>query len=235
MNILALDTSSPVLSVALKTGAGEISETRLTGFLQHAENLLPLIDRLLKKQKISPAQIDRFLIGRGPGSFTGLRVGFATLKGFLSVQPKHCYGGTSLDMIAENIALPEKSGLAVCLDAGRERFFVRLYRRVKQSWCAKSRIQVLTPAETAALLPQNVFIAGDALRRHQEKLLESAAGKNLKILPETSWYPKASTLIHWAMKKNPALVPLKAARDFLPFYSRLSEPEERRRHAAACC
>src|ERR1041385_2607672 len=137
MNILALDTSSPVLSVALKTGPREISETQLTGFLQHAENLLPLIDRLLKKQKTSLAKIDLFLIGRGPGSFTGLRVGFATLKGFMAVQSKPCYGATSLDMIAENADLPEKSELAVCLDAGRERFFVRIYRRGKKAWRAK--------------------------------------------------------------------------------------------------
>ncbi len=234
-HILAFDTSSPVLSVALKSGSGEILEAQVAGFLRHAENLLPLIDRLLQKNKIALDKIDRILIGRGPGSFTGLRVGFATLKGFKAVGQQHYYGSTSLDMIAENADLPEKSELAVCLDSGREKFFVRFYKRVNQSWRAKGRIEVLTLAETAERLPENVFMTGDALRRYQEKLLELAHGKNPRILPELLWYPKAATLIRWAVKKNPALKSLKTVRDFLPFYARLSEPEEKRKHAAACC
>ncbi len=235
MNILAFDTSSPVLSAAVKTSRSEISEARLTGFLQHAENLLPLIDRLLKKQKITPEKIDLFLIGRGPGSFTGLRVGFATLKGFQAVRTSDCYGAISPDMIAENADLPDQSNLAVCLDAGRERFFVRLYQRVKGTWQPQGVTQAMTLEETVERLPQNVFILGDALRRHQEKILQAAAKKNPHFLAETLWYPKAATLIGWALKKDPRLVPLKTAHDFLPLYFRLSEPEERKNHAAACC
>lgn len=235
MNILAFDTSSPVLSAALKAGKREISQTQLTGFLQHAENLLPRIDALLHKQKISLEKVDVFLIGRGPGSFTGLRVGFATLKGFQAVRPKHCYGGISLDMIAENAELPEKTDLAVCLDAGRERFFVRLYRRVKNAWRARGRMEVLTPAETAERLPDGAWIAGNALARHQEKILGAAAEKNIRVLPEEFWYPKASTLIRWFLAKNPLLKPLQTPRDFLPLYARLSEPEERKKYAPAGC
>ena len=74
--------------------------------MKHAENLLPVIDRLLKKEKLKIGNIDAFLISRGPGSFTGLRIGFATLKGFLATHPKPCYGAFSLDVIAAGIKVP---------------------------------------------------------------------------------------------------------------------------------
>jgi len=279
MNILAFDTSSSVLSVALKTGKSKISEVSLTGFFQHAENLLPLIAKLLKKHKISIAKVDLFLLGRGPGSFTGLRVSFATVKGFLagsslqslppcrgvdgmtptaastssSLPPCRgvdgmtptaastssslppCKGALSLDMIADPIELPEKSWLGVCLDAGRQRLFFRTYQRSRQSWRPKGKIEMLSVEETAQKLPANAHITGDALRRYQKALLEAAPQKNFIPLEEKFWYPRASTLIRWATDKPEALEPLESARDFIPRYFRLSEPEEKRKHAALSC
>src|ERR1043165_2976153 len=108
-NLLAFDTSSQVLTIALKLGSQKISETRLVGFMKHAENLLPMIDDLLKKHKASLNDVDAYLVGRGPGSFTGLRIAFSTLKGFLAYQKKPCFGASALDMIAENLDFAEGS------------------------------------------------------------------------------------------------------------------------------
>lgn len=236
MNILAFDTSSSVLSVALKTGKSKISEVRLTGFFQHAENLLPLIAKLLKKHKISLSKIDLFLIGRGPGSFTGLRVSFATVKGFLTGEnPKPCKGALSLDMIADAIELPEKSQLGVCLDAGRQRIFFRTYQRTRETWRPKGKIEILSVEETAQKLPENAFITGDALRRYEAALIQAAPEKKFIPLKDKFWYPSAATLIRWAGDKPEALEPLETARDFIPRYFRLSEPEERKKNAAASC
>jgi len=236
MNILAFDTSSSVLSVALKTGKSKISEARLTGFFQHAENLLPLIAKLLKKHKVSLAKIDLFLLGRGPGSFTGLRVSFATVKGFLTGDnPKPCRGALSLDMIADPIDLPEKSQLGVCLDAGRQRIFFRIYQRTREAWRPKGKIEILSVEETAQKLPKNAYLAGDALRRYETPLLEAAPEKKFIPLKEKFWYPSAATLIRWAMDKPEALEPLESASDFIPRYFRLSEPEEKKKNAALHC
>ncbi len=256
MNILAFDTSSSVLSVALKTGKSKVSEARLTGFFQHAENLLPLIAKLLKKHKISLSKINLFLIGRGPGSFTGLRVSFATLKGFLAGEkPKPCRGvdgmtptaastssslplckgALSLDMIADPIDLPEKSLLGVCLDAGRQRIFFRVYQRTRQDWRPKGKIEILSVEETAQKLPENAFITGDALRRYEAALIQAAPEKKFIPLKEKFWYPSAATLIRWAIDKPEALEPLESDRDFIPRYFRLSEPEEKKKNAAASC
>jgi len=278
MNILAFDTSSSVLSVAVKTGKSKVSEARLTGFFQHAENLLPLIDKLLKKHKTSISKIDLFLIGRGPGSFTGLRVSFATVKGFLagnssslplckgvdgltptaastssslpqckgeedkplsaartSLSLPSCKGALSLDMIADPIELPEKSWLGICLDAGRQRLFCRTYKRTSEGWQAKGKIEMLSVEEAAQKLPANAFITGDALRRYETALIQAAPEKKLTPLKEKFWYPSAATLIRWAVDKPEALEPLESARDFIPRYFRLSEPEEKKKNADLHC
>ena len=103
MNLLAIETSSPALSVAIKRSGTKLRHATVQGYMKHAENLLPVIDRLLKKEKLKIGDMDAFLISRGPGSFTGLRIGFATLKGFLATCPKPCYGASSLDVIASGI------------------------------------------------------------------------------------------------------------------------------------
>jgi len=231
-NILALESSSPVLSVAIQKGRLKPLETRVGGVLRHAECLLPAADRLLKRLKLKPADIHVCLLGVGPGSFTGLRVGFATVKGILRVKKIPCYGGLSLDLIAENAALPEKSSLAVCLDGGREKTFVRFYVRAKGAWKPKGRVQVLSSAELAAALEPGAYVSGDALRRYGETLRAAAPEKNWIALPEKDWYPKAGTLLRWFREKKPALIVLKKPADFVPKYFRLSEPEERKKHAA---
>ncbi|OGW72423.1 MAG: tRNA (adenosine(37)-N6)-threonylcarbamoyltransferase complex dimerization subunit type 1 TsaB [Omnitrophica bacterium GWA2_52_12] len=232
-NILALETSSHVLSVAVQKGRLKPLETRVGGTLRHAECLLPAADRLLKRLKLKPADIGICLLGVGPGSFTGLRVGFATVKGILRARKIPCYGGLSLDLIAENAVLPEKSRLAVCLDGGREKLFVRFYSRVKGAWKAKGRVQVLNCAGLAAALQPGDYVSGDALRRNSEALHAAAPEKNWTALSEKDWYPKAATLIRWLNKKKPALRRLEKAADFVPKYFRLSEPEERKKHAPA--
>jgi tRNA threonylcarbamoyladenosine biosynthesis protein TsaB len=241
-NVLAFDTSSPVLSVALKKGNESTSEAKLVGFLQHAENLLPIIDHLLKEKRLTIRDIDLFLIGRGPGSFTGLRIGFATLKGFLALGKKPCYGALSLDMITENAKLEEKAPLAVCLDAHREKIYARLYRRINSRWLPEGSIRVVSFSQLTDLLPEGSYVAGDALGRYGESFQNIASKKKIHFLPEAYWYPRAATLISWLTNIKVLqgsgyfpLARLGKSEDFLPLYFRLPEAEEKTKHHAAAC
>ena len=83
--ILAFETSSPYLSVALGFG-GKIRELCSKSPLKHSENLIGLMDQLLKAERLTLEKIDAFAIDQGPGSFTGLRIGFSFLKGLLAVR-----------------------------------------------------------------------------------------------------------------------------------------------------
>lgn len=224
-NVLALDTSSQVLSVALKIGKRDIVESKIVGFLRHAENLLPMIDEILRQEKVTIHDLDAFVIGRGPGSFTGLRIGFSTLKGFLALEKKPCFGALSLDMIAENVRLSENSFLAACLDARREKIYVRFYRQKKGRWKPLGKTKVLTINALMACLPPASFVAGDALRRYQK---EFSCIRGAELLEEGTWYPRASTLIRWLDEKDARITRLTKPRDFLPLYFRFSEAEEKR-------
>ena len=88
---------------------------------------LPFADELLRASQITINQVDCFLINRGPGSFTGLRVGFATLIGLIAFDPKPCYACDSLDALAERIPADRKKNLAICLDAFRSKFYVKIF------------------------------------------------------------------------------------------------------------
>ena len=227
MNVLAIDTSSPLLSVALQSKHTGILEETLEGFYTHAENLLPTIGNLLEKASLSLEQIDAYLIGRGPGSFTGLRIGFATFKGFLASQKKDCYGALALDMIAENVEPGSFERLGVCLDAFRERIYTRFYESRSGMWMASSEPKVLTFEIVRQYLSRGTGIAGNALSKYATAFASMVPETGL--LPQSTWFPRASTLIHWFNKRDNRLTQLKEPADFIPLYFRLSEAEERKR------
>lgn len=237
-NVLAIETSSQTLSIALKTGSRQINETRMVGFLKHAENLLPMISRLLKKNGVKIQDVSTFLINRGPGSFTGLRIGFATIKGFLCSQKRQVFGGLSHDLIAHPIELPVKSRLAVCLDAHRQRIYTRFYERGREKWKACGKTAILTLPELSEQLADfssdtTVHIAGDALRRYGD-VIDPEAVKTSKIcfLSDRFWYPRAASLIEIFQKNASLLQELKRPADMIPLYFRLSEAEERKQEHA---
>ncbi len=216
MNLLAIETSGPFLSVAIKKSGARLRHAAVQGHMKHAESLLPVIDRLLKKERLKIQDIDAYLISRGPGSFTGLRIGFATLKGFLATRPKPCYGALSLDVIAAGIKAPEPSNLTVCVDARRGKLYTRSYRYLRKKWVPCGPCRVVPISEVAAIA-KGSWIVGDGLA----KIGSAAPGS------QDHGIPKASTLIELFEAKDPILKALKRPKDLLPVYLRRSEPEEK--------
>ncbi len=226
MNTLALDTSGPVLSVALQCEKTPIQEKVHFGAWEHMENLLPFIDELLRNAKITIHQIDRFLINRGPGSFTGLRIGFASLKGLIVTDPKPCYAFDSLDALAERIPTGTEQHLAVCLDAFRSKFYIKIFENHSGAWRPVSDAAAIEMNLAVQKIPTNALITGDALKRYQN-VFETAQNKNFIIAPEELWYPRAASLIRLFENHSEKAKKLLSSDDFLPFYLRQSEPEER--------
>jgi tRNA threonylcarbamoyladenosine biosynthesis protein TsaB len=219
MNLLAIETSSPVLSVAIKKSGAKIRHATVRGYMKHAENLLPVIDRLLKREKLKIGDIDAFLISRGPGSFTGLRIGFSTLKGFLAICPKPCYGSFSLDVIAAGIAPEKHPHLTVCLDARRGKLYTRSYRFHGKRWRPIGPSRVFSNDKLGPELPAGTWVAGDGTKKFDTS--------GFTVAPEKSWIPRAATLITLFETKDPLLKKLRHPKEFLPAYLRSSEAEER--------
>jgi tRNA threonylcarbamoyladenosine biosynthesis protein TsaB len=125
--ILAADSSLPILSVALLADRSLLGSIALEGKGSRNEKLLPAIDWLLAEAGVDRREIELFATTRGPGSFTGVRIGLATMQGLaLALGRPVCALSTH-----EAIALgdPDPGRIAIVDDAGRGEFYVSLFHR----------------------------------------------------------------------------------------------------------
>ncbi|HET8773522.1 MAG TPA: tRNA (adenosine(37)-N6)-threonylcarbamoyltransferase complex dimerization subunit type 1 TsaB [Thermoanaerobaculia bacterium] len=120
MIVLAADTSLPILSVALISDGTLIGAMALEGRGSRNEKLLPAIDWLLAENGVERGAVELFAVTRGPGSFTGVRIGLATVQGLaMALRRPVCAMSTH-----EAIAFGESGRAAVVDDAGRGEFYV---------------------------------------------------------------------------------------------------------------
>lgn len=126
LKILALDTSTRSGSVALSLGWQRVAETRFDAEVTHAERLLPAIGDLLERVGWSLSDLNGLALTHGPGSFTGLRIGLATLKAFAKARNLPLVGISSLLTLAHNGALSHLPVVAV-MDARRDEVYAAAY------------------------------------------------------------------------------------------------------------
>ena len=127
MKILALESSAIAASAALCEDGKLLGEFTLQNGNTHSETLLPLAESILRAFSLSPDQIDLFAVSAGPGSFTGVRIGCATVKGLAFGTGKPCIGVSTLEALAENLTL--RDGL-ICpvMNARRGQVYTALFR-----------------------------------------------------------------------------------------------------------
>lgn len=125
MNILALDTATPIISAALSFPGGK-------GYLEfdagprHSEILMDMVDTLMKSASLEPGDLDLAACMRGPGSFTGLRIGFSAVKGLALALGIPVVSVPTLDCIAA-ACFPWPGLVVPLIDAKQGRFFTALY------------------------------------------------------------------------------------------------------------
>ncbi len=224
LNILGFDTSSKALTVAGSNRQGLLAESNFFGLLQHSENLFPLIESILQSVKVRFEELDCFAMGLGPGSFTGLRIGFSVLKGFLIIQQKPVYGFSSLDLIAQGITLKE-GRLAVIVNARRERIYTSFYN-FRDGICEREKAEdeILSLGNLLKHSRGKIHFAGDALHEYGNPIRKNKP--KAIFFGENFWYPRASHLISLVHSRYRTLKPL-GLEALKPKYLRLSEAEEK--------
>lgn len=228
MNALAFDTSSPLLSVAAIRKDGLLAEASLLGPLQHSENLLRMTDRLLGELGLDFSELDALGTGIGPGSFTGLRIGFSCLKGLGMAFSKPVYGISSLDLIASGISMPE-GRLGVIVNARRERIYAAFYRFSGGEWeRERDEDEVLSFEELCARGQGKIAFSGDAIQEYG--VLLKRKNPEAQFLGENFWYPRVFPLVQMIARRCMKLKTLNL-KNMKPQYLRLSEAEEKARHA----
>ncbi len=130
MNILAIDTSNSNLLVGLKTTAGQYCSSPVTTS-KHLETLLPNVEELLEQAQMQPVNLDIVGVVVGPGSFTGIRIGVATAKAFMSCYKNlKCIAVNSLELLAYNTLSKSNSiGNVICvIPSTLRKYYVGVYR-----------------------------------------------------------------------------------------------------------
>ncbi|MDR1467692.1 MAG: tRNA (adenosine(37)-N6)-threonylcarbamoyltransferase complex dimerization subunit type 1 TsaB [Spirochaetaceae bacterium] len=135
MNIFCLDTSGPVLSAALQWDGGVVSlEVDAGG--KHSGLLLSVMDNLLKTAGVKPIALDLAACMRGPGSWTGIRVGFAAVKGIaaahgataVSIPTLDCMALPFMDGEADGTRTVARKMVVPAIDSRRQQFYTAVYR-----------------------------------------------------------------------------------------------------------
>ncbi len=123
--ILSVETATLAGSVALSRGDAIVAALAGDSGISHSNTLLNDIDKLLREAQVDLSEIDLFAVATGPGSFTGLRIGIATVKGLAATLDRPCAGVPTLHAVALSAGASEQT--IALLPAGRGEVFAQLF------------------------------------------------------------------------------------------------------------
>src|SRR2546423_3064278 len=146
--ILAIETAPRAGSVAIARGEPLFSSREGDASISHSTNLIEMIDAVLHEAGAQLSDIDVFAVAIGPGSFTGLRIGLATVKAFAEVNQRPIVGISTLAAVAHASAL--EGDVVSLLPAGRGEVFAQMFSVAAGEVEPIDEPAHLSPAETIA-------------------------------------------------------------------------------------
>lgn len=172
MKILALDSTAVIASVALCEDERLLGEYTVQNGNTHSESLLPMIESLLAFHGLTADEIDLFAASAGPGSFTGVRIGAATIKGLAFDTQKPCIGVSTLEALAYNLNIV--NGL-VCpvMNARRKQVYTALFRYqngVAERLLEDSAIAIVELDKLLSAYSEPIYLVGDGYQITAELL-----------------------------------------------------------------
>jgi len=234
--VLGIETTGPVLGVGLTDGRQPLAEISLYGARIHSVRLLPAVKDLLAAAGRTCADLTGVAVSRGPGSFTGLRIGLTVAKTLAQVLSLPVAGVPSLDVLA--YPLTRNGGAVMCLvPARRGEVYAALYEGPGEDPVAgpvNVSLEQL-PALAAAVPEGPLLCAGEAALTYADKLREILGGR-LRLPPPALNHPRGAVVAQLGAQRfarGEAEDPLQLQ----PVYLRLSAAEmawqERRREGKA--
>jgi tRNA threonylcarbamoyladenosine biosynthesis protein TsaB len=167
MNALAIDSAASCMVISAKKGDDKATLS-LDISMKQSEKILPAIDFVLSETALSPAELDYMAISKGPGTFTGLRLGFAALKALTLSHNVPLYAVPTLDAYA--FPYPDFAGAVVSvIDAKKDQFFAAIYRGGKQCMAPADTnvsevLKNLDAEESILVTGQNADVFAESLR-----------------------------------------------------------------------
>lgn len=225
MIILSCETSTLLGSVAIHKDGQLLSQKSLFRQGSHAEALNVLIQDCLAEAKISLKDVDHFVTGLGPGSFTGIRISFNTVKTFSEIFNKEMAGIDSLKSLAylnKDLALSlNYSEIACAINAFKNMVYIATYKIENNSLVETRPPQVVRVQELNAFITKPIFFVGDAFSAYENYLTKNCQGKLIRNANAHD-YPTAVAVGYLAGLENKFF----HWSNLLPLYLRASEAEE---------
>lgn len=202
--LLAVESATACLSVALLRGDVCVAERMIDAPGHHAERILPLIETVLGEAGCGPEDPAAFGVSIGPGSFTSLRVGLATVKGLAFGTPRPVVPVPTLEALAFGCLEPgEDTPIVVLLDARRGEVYAAIFEPEGQALRTLLPDGLFEPAELAARLPESCRLVGEGAALFGRTLRE-LAGEGVR-LPSSddaaSLAPRASSVGRLALQR----------------------------------
>ncbi|MEI0509345.1 tRNA (adenosine(37)-N6)-threonylcarbamoyltransferase complex dimerization subunit type 1 TsaB [Brachyspira intermedia] len=228
MNILAFDTVSSSFSIALQKDNDSIIEYNKEDVRNHNEEILPVLNNFLKENDISLDKIDYIVLGIGPGSFTALRIAFATVKTICYAKNIPIIGISSLETLYENIK--DYNGIkASMIDARKGSIYADIYsgnNKIKENLdlTYEEFINIIDSIDSN---DKTLTLCGDGFYKNQDYFKEKLKNYKINDLDKSFNIIKASNCIKLS-------IPRIKSNNFdnifnlLPLYLRNSEAENKK-------
>lgn len=228
MIVLAFDGTAKCASCAVLRDDVCLGEYNIDNGLTQSELLLPMAESLLKSLRLSFADVDMYATSVGPGSFTGVRIGAALVKGLAFGRDIPCEGVSTLEALAENAN--GLTGIIVpAMDARRGQVYTAIFRSSESGIERLTEDMAISLTELAERLKEfagdNIYITGDGYEVARKSLTE--AGLRIETTPTLLRNENAASVARAALKKFRAGAS-ETDKELSPTYLRLPQAERER-------
>lgn len=223
MRILAIDTSNQLMSVALIDDARLIIERTVNVKRNHSIQLMPAIEEIMKDAEWRPKDLTRIVVAKGPGSYTGVRIGVTVAKTLAFSLDIDLVGVSSLEVLAGNGAQIEGSYCVPLFDARRGNIYTGLYQYQSGKLVQVEKDTHISAAQWANYLKEldgPIQLLGEDRLKHMD-VFKEAFGEKLIELPSSRHYARASVLAERGRELEPENKHI-----FEPEYLKLAEAEQ---------
>ncbi len=223
MKILGVESSATAASVALSVDGKIISKLFSNTGLTHSQTLLPMVEEVLKIGKTDIKDLDLVAVSNGPGSFTGVRIGVAAVKGICQPLGIKCMEVSTLECISKPLANSGCYAVSV-MDARCNQVYTAQFD-------CENGFNRVTPDEAITIdelsdklknINKSIVLIGDGTNVAYKKLCEN---KNIKPAPECIKYQSADSVCLIACERANSGVEGDIPHNILPNYLRLSQAE----------
>ena len=193
--ILAIDTSTARLGIAVFNGSEILGESCWTSPNRHTVSLAPAVDELLNNLEVEKKKLKAVAVALGPGSFTSLRVGLSFAKGISLGLGIPVIGVPTLDVAASQQPLAEMP-LCAFLQAGRGKLAASFYEIRRGKWTSNGNIEIYTAETLSERITEQTLVTGEfdadirTVLRKNKNIKMSAPSASLRragYLAETAW------------------------------------------------